>query len=515
MCRLAAAPRKTLSPVTTSVALSSGGVPRARQLAPSGAVGISLAVVVLWAWWAAAFNTAQFGDNIEQFNWAQSLELGYHKHPPVPSWVLGAVIKLFGPSVYWAYLLATVCLLGTALFTWRIATELVGPRAGAAAIVLWGLNMTFSQRVQLYNHNTVLVLWFSACVWCAMRASRASRWAPLWWAATGLAAAAATLSKYQALVPLAGLVLALGLSGRLARRAQWGGLLFAIVVMLGLCAPHAIWVAHHDYSTLRYASEAVEASGPRERVGFILSFIANQARLWLPALAAILLCWVWDRRYPRTGVAGADAASRDIQPWLIGLIWGGLVVLVVMALGAGVSLRNHWGVQALQFFSIWLAWRWDRRGGIDLKRLVCVALAVHALSLGIYAVEHRDPTAVLDSRRIDTMYPARRLARAAVAHWSETTDCPLRYVAGTVFDAGLVSLYSGGSLEVFDTEPATPWVRPEDLQRSGAIYVLDDKDPVPPGVTDVVEFDLVRGQRGRPAAKVIKLGVLRPAQPCD
>jgi hypothetical protein len=89
-------------------------------------------------------------------------------------------------------------------------------------------------------------------------------------------------------------------------------------------------------------------------------------------------------------------------------------------------------------------------------------------------------------------------------------------VAGTVFDAGLVSLYSGGRLEVFDSEKATPWIHPDDLQRSGVLYVLDDiDDAVPQGVTHVIEFDLVRGNRhGRPP-KTIRLGVQLPQQPCS
>lgn len=500
--------------MTSSIPLPASSAPGARGAAPWVAVVISLSVVVVWALWAAYFNTAQFGDNVEQFNWAQSLELGYHKHPPLPSWLLGAVIKLFGPSVYWAYVLAALALLGTATFTWLIARDLVGDRAAAAAVVLWGLNMTFSERAQLYNHNTMLVLWFAAAVWCAMRATRAEGAAPLWWLATGLAAGAAILSKYQALVPLAGLLLALVGSGRLKRPAQWRGLAVAIVAMIAVCAPHIVWVAQHDFSTLRYASEAIESSGLRQRLGFIVSFAANQARLWSPALLAIALCWGWARLWPRPGALSTDPAAPDLAIWMVGLVWFGVAVLVVMALVAGVSLRNHWGVQALQFFSIWLAWRWSRRWGIDLKRLVCVALAIHIASLAWYASEHKDATTVLTKRRIDTMYPARRLARAAVAHWAESTRCPLRYVAGTVFDAGLVSLYSGGSLEVFDTESATPWVHPADLKRQGALYVLDDDDGVPAGVTNVILFDVVLGDlHGRPA-KTIKLGVLPPAAPC-
>lgn len=503
--------------VARSILLPATSAPDARALRPMSAVGFSLAVVVIWALWAAYFNTAQFGDNIEQFNWAQSLELGYHKHPPLPSWLLRAVIELWGPSVYWAYLLATLCLLGTAAFTWLIGRELVGDRVAAAATVLWGLNMTFSQRAQLYNHNTVLVLWFAAAVWCAMRASRSVRAAPLWWLATGLAAGAAMLSKYQALVPLAGLLLALAWSGRLRQSQQWGGVLLAVVTMTAVCAPHIVWVAQNDFSTLRYASEAIETSGLRQRIGFIVSFAANQVRLWFPALLAIALCRAWERLSPsEPGVV--DETAADFSIWMVGLLWAGLVVLAVMALAAGASLRNHWGVQALQFFALWLAWRWNKRRPIDLKRLVCVALAVHMASFAWYASEHRDPTTVLTERRIDTMYPARRLALAAVAHWAQVTKCPLRYVEGSVFDAGLVSLYSGGRILVFDSDRATPWVRAEDLERDGALFVLDEGDAVPAGVTNVVPFDLipehVAQNRSMSALKALRLGVRLPERPC-
>jgi hypothetical protein len=481
---------------------------------PLHAVGVSLAVVVLWALWAAIFNTAQFGDNIEQFNWAQSLEPGYHKHPPLPSWLLGAAVKLFGPSIYWAYAMATLCLLGTAIFTWLIGRELLGERVAAAAVVLWGLNLTFSQRAQLYNHNTVLVLCIAATVWCAMRATRASatargRW--LWWVATGVGAGAAMLSKYQALVPLAGLLLALVGAGRLKRPAQWGGLLLALVVMVMVFAPHVLWVARHDFSTLRYASETIESAGLVQRLGFIVSFLANQIRLWFPALLTLLLCWAWSRLSPP---AAARATSDETAPafglWMWGLVWAGVLVLMVMALVAGVSLRNHWGVQVLQFFSLWLAWRWNAHRPLVLRRLVWVALAVHGASLAWYAIEHRDPTRVLSERRNDTQYPARRLADAALAHWAASTRCPLHYVAGTAFDAGLVSLYSGGRLVVFDSVSATPWVRTDAVQQRGALYVLDANDAVPAGVTNVVAFELVPGNR----SKTIKLGVLLPQVAC-
>lgn len=484
---------------------------------PWHAVLTSAAIVVLWAVWAAVFNTAQFGDNIEQFNWAQSLELGYHKHPPLPSVALGLVIKLFGPSVYWAYTLATLCLLGTLWLTWLIGRELLGDRLAAAAVVLWGLNLSFSQRVQLYNHNTVLVLCIAATVWFALRATRSGsrgQWA--WWVATGVAAGAAMLSKYQALVPLAGLLLALVLTGRMKRPAHWLGFALAVVVMLVVFTPHAIWVARNDFTTLRYASDAVESATLWMRLRFVVAFLANQVRLAFPALLTIAICWAWMRRVRRGAVVASDAAvAPDFGRWMIGLTWVLLAVLFAMALVGGVSLRNHWGVQVLQFFPLWMVMAWDRRIAIDLKALVVVAVAVQALSLTYYAVEHRDPNAVLSNRRIDTAYPARRLARTAVAHWASATNCPLHYVEGSVFDAGLVSLYSGGHVQVFDSDHATPWVRAEDLQRDGALFVLDQGDPVPPGVTNLLAFDLVPTNRLGLTGKTLTLGVRLPAHRCS
>jgi 4-amino-4-deoxy-L-arabinose transferase-like glycosyltransferase len=493
--------------VTISLSL-----PSVRDMPPWQAALLSAAIVVLWAVWAAHFNTAQFGDNIEQFNWAQSLELGYHKHPPLPSLALGVVIKLFGPSVYWAYALAALCLVGTLGLTWLIGRELIGERLSAVAVVLWGLNLSFSQRAQLYNHNTVLVLCLAATIWFAMRATR-GHW--LYWMATGVAAGAAMLSKYQALVPLTGLVLALVLTGRLNRPAHWAGLGLALAVMVAVFAPHAAWVVRHDFTTLRYAADAVESASLWTRLHFVIAFAANQVRLAFPALVAIAICWAWTRRAARGPVPpGHAAVVPEFDRWMFGLAWFTLLVLLAMALFGGVSLRNHWGVQALQFLPLWIAVQWDRRQAIDLRKLVCAALAVQALSLTLYAVEHRDPHAVLSSRRIDTAYPARRLAQTAVAHWASATNCPLRFVEGSVFDAGLVSLYSGGQIQVFDSEHATPWVRREDLERDGALFVLDPGDPVPADLTHLMFFDLAPGGRSGLPPKLLTLGVKLPARPC-
>ena len=480
-----------------------------------------MAVVVWWALWAVAFNVGQFGDNVEQFNWAQSLQWGYHKHPPLPTWILGSTIALFGPSPYWAYALATLCLLGTAVFTWLIGRELLGERAAGAALVLWGLHLCFSQRVQLYNHNTVLVLCMAATVWFALRASAAQPGAWRWWLATGVAAGAAMLSKYQAVVPLGGLLLALVWTGRLRAPAQRAGFALAVAALLAVFAPHAVWVVQHDFVTLRYASDSVESLGFVKRLGVLVSFFANQVRIVFPALAAMGICWALaryaDRRAGPAPAVAADAPAglrEPFGPWSVGLIWATVAVLVVMAMAGGVSLRNHWGVQTFQFFCLWLAYRWDRRKPIDLNRLIRVALLVQGVSLAMYAAEHRDPHGLLTKRRIDTMYPAQRIADAAAAHWHAQTSCALKYVSGDVFIAGLASVYSVEHPKVYDSPVATPWVAPAALAQDGVLYVVDEDDVLPAGLETPEVFTLVLDESGHRLPKTIRFAMRAPQRAC-
>jgi len=52
-------------------------------------------MIAMWAIVGVAFSTAQWGDHFEQFTWAHSVQWGYHKHPPLPTWLLAGAIELF------------------------------------------------------------------------------------------------------------------------------------------------------------------------------------------------------------------------------------------------------------------------------------------------------------------------------------------------------------------------------------------------------------------------------------
>ncbi|MBC7716569.1 MAG: glycosyl transferase, partial [Pseudorhodobacter sp.] len=42
-------------------------------------------------------------DNIEQLTWVRSLQWGYYKHPPLPTWLLWLTVQGFGLTERAAY----------------------------------------------------------------------------------------------------------------------------------------------------------------------------------------------------------------------------------------------------------------------------------------------------------------------------------------------------------------------------------------------------------------------------
>ena len=64
------------------------------------AILICLLISIIWWLSYILFRDAPEWDNMEELVWANSFEIGYQKHPPLPSWILYPLTKVFG-KVLW------------------------------------------------------------------------------------------------------------------------------------------------------------------------------------------------------------------------------------------------------------------------------------------------------------------------------------------------------------------------------------------------------------------------------
>jgi hypothetical protein len=129
----------------------------------------------------------------------------------------------------------------------------------------------------------------------------------------------------------------------------------------------------------------------------------------------------------------------------------------------------------LQFFVIFVALRmvqaWPLLSTSGLRRVV---LWVHLLN-GVVFLGAPLP----GNRRIDTAYPARELADAVLRDWQGHRCCPLKFVVGPTFEAGLVSVHSGSYAKVLEEGDygKSPWIDERGLRQDGFVVMTRGDGP--------------------------------------
>lgn len=411
-------------------------------------------------------------DNIEQLTWIGSLEAGYHKHPPLPTWLLWLPARLFGASARTSYAMGAACVLATMGVLWQWLARLRGRRHATLA-VLAALCVTFyNGRLYYYNHNVVLmplVAAGAALGWQALSSGRLR-----WWAALGVCLGLGALAKYQVALAAAAL-LACWLRRRGWRdAAQRRGLLLAALLALLVVAPHLRWLAGHDFAPVRYALQSSLGAGldGGARLGgsahWLLDQLFNRA---LPAWALLAFAARARPKVPAGAAAGKDDGSR----WFL-LCWGTLPLALTAALGvvAGAELQLHWGTAFLPLAvpaAMELVGRRD--GGWRRAPLAPALKAFAAIQLGLLLVSHLTSPhgpAPLRSHHWRN-FDAAALADALAEPARERLGGPIRVVVGPGAPAGALSLnLAERPLVLIDgRHDASPWVAPGLVAHCGAL----------------------------------------------
>lgn len=455
------------------------------RLAVRQACLASALAIVCWVGLAAWTNQSQLQDSLEQFVWGQSLEWGYWKHPPLTSWLMWAGLQVVGPVPWVTYLLGGLVTVLTMLCTTRLARLLAGDRVAVLTALLLALHYGFTRRAQMFNHNTVLVACVALAALATFQAVQRNRRRD--WALAGVAAGLALMAKYQAAVPLAGLLLAVLLSAE-GRRCL-PGLLLASACAALVVLPHGIWALQHGLQTVSYAVSSLESGtgGHHPHRLRLVPVLAMQAKYFLTMGGFAVVLWAatcW-----RTGMPPAPAPMTPLQRrWFAGLVLLPMAVLVGAAAG-GVQVQSHWGFQASQFLVVPIAIVLSRRFG-NWGRLHTVAwLAMQVVAMGVFVAEAREAPRAGERPGVCQL-PAADIAREVAARWRALTGCELHYLRGSVALAGMVSAYSGERLLVLeDGDPAkSPWIDVNTMRASGFVDLREHPRANPTGLQTVVRL---------------------------
>jgi len=446
--------------------------------------------LLLWTLLATISHRAPPWDNIEQLVWMQSLEWGYYKHPPFPTWWVHFWTLLLGRSIWVTFFAAQLNVVMMLWFVWRIALLVASPLRAFSATVMTSLLVYHGVHGIMANHNTLQLMPVGLLLWCTLLAVRDGRW---WrWALAGAAAALCLLAKYSALIWLVVLAAWLLAEPRMRSWRAWGGPLIAVAVMAVLVGPHVEWLLREGAPTLGYVDKAVHGENDAVNLGHwarLGNFIVIQLLRALPMLLGLGALYLMLRKDGREAVA-----QRPARPeWrFVSFMAVGPFVLTSLLGVAGVRLGSAWAATFFILLGVF-ALRWIPQVSAPrlAKATLAVGLAMELLLASGMAIGS-GWLVDLSARPARSNFPALRLGRELDAIWAQRMPgLPLRVVVGETWLAGNVSVRSRHQPMVYiDANPAkSPWIHAAMLRDCGALLVVDRRDlanPLDPRVSDLL-----------------------------
>ncbi len=433
----------------------------------AAAIALTLAVYcALWTLYATISRSSQdiHFDMGEMVAWSRELALGTPKHPPLPIWLTALWFAVF-PLQEWAFYLLSMATATLALWVaWMIAGRYLDGEKRVAGLALLTLVPFFNFLAIKYNANTAMTPTWALTTWFFLRSyeSRSAGWAAL----AGLAAAAAMLAKYWAVILLIGLGIAALADPRRARYFRSAAPYITVAVGAAALAPHLWWLYDHGFAAFGYALESHPATlfeALRSGVVYVASAAAYIA---IPVLMAFAVA-----RPSRVAVADtlwpADPSRRTV------VIAFALPVLLPML--AAVIAREDvipiWTISTMTLLPVVLL----SSPLVTLPRAGIIRILAIAIALPIVCLIAAPFAALaIHFRGVENHGTHYRLVAQDVERlWHEATGQPLRLVGGT---ANL--LY--GSMFYFADRPSdfeiaspqlTPWVDDARIARDGiALY---------------------------------------------
>lgn len=417
-------------------------------------------------------------DNIEQITWVGSLELGYYKHPPLPTWLFWLPARLFGASAWTSYMVGVMFTIAALLIMGQLLLEVRGPHYALIALLGAACITYYNCRLYYYNHNVVLMFFVSASAYAAWRCVRTG--SRKWWAWLGLLFGLGFMSKYQMAVTVLSLIAFWLQQGgwRGARHRRLAGLAAAIAAAIFL--PHAVWVVRHDFAPVHYAMSS--SLGVRldaaERVIDSLHWLIDQL------LNRALPCWLllaWavasspgSRQHPTNRELQANTGRRLL------LAWGLIPIAFMPAVGLvfGADLQLQWGTPFL-LFSVpavmeLLSGRvdWEQ---LRMPPLLKAFVVIQVLLLVVnFATSPKGPRSVHENhwRHFDSQQLAELLEGPA----HEALGSRVCVVSGPGKIAGALALAMRDHPKVLidGRYDISPWITRHDAEECGILELVDN-----------------------------------------
>jgi 4-amino-4-deoxy-L-arabinose transferase-like glycosyltransferase len=450
--------------------------PKRRRLV---ALALACAYAVAWTLYGVIAKSSQDinADMAEQVVWARELALGYPKHPPFLTYVVKLWFLIF-PLTDWAFTLLAAVTVSAGIY---LAFELCGiwlyGEKRAAAPFLLAVIPFYNFLGLKFDHNSALIPLWALTMLAFMRSleTRAISWAVI----TGLAGAAAMLTKYWSGFLLAALAITALLDRRrnvyLRSDAPW---LTAFVLLLAL-QPHLAWLVHEHFPPLTYVTLDRMANSGLDFANSLFEYVGGTIGYASVALGLVVILIQPSIMAVRDSWFATEPDRRAASL----LFWTPLLLPIIVAFVLRINLISIWNSPSLSLLPVMML----ASPLVVVSRIALVRLAaiVTAITLTAVVISPLIALTILKTG-IENNAAYTRLAAAAIEReWRQTTGSPLRLIAGPFTLAVSVAFYISDKPSTFAdfgsnytafAKSLSPWVNNTRIAREGIAIICEAAD---------------------------------------
>ncbi len=450
--------------------------------------------LLLWTVLPALSHRAPDWDNMEELVWASSLEWGYYKHPPLPSWLMVGLISIFGRPVWLTFFAGQLSVVLSLWFIWRLGSEITTQKRALVLVLLLSTIAYCTVRGVMNNHNTIQLWSIAGALWMFYRALR--RDSLLAWFMLGLFGALALLTKYSALVQFASFFLFLLVSGKLRQARTWQGIALATGVLLVCMTPHVLWLIHQAAGPLGYASESLAPKTSRlEHLHVIYDFILTNIGRIAPMGLALLILVISIRKTASTPTR--PTLAQEFSNWdkrfllIVGL--GPFLLTLAASIALKTPLAAHWATTFFLLFGFFTCWVLRSNDDTQLLRKTLWIIAILQIIMATGYALARGPLSDLTGRATRATFPGAQVSAALQATWKAHVPHPLKLVAADTWLGGNIATHANRDVAVLINGDVSksPWVNPAKVAPCGLLLAINrspenDSDGVPPKVVELM-----------------------------
>ena len=412
-------------------------------------------------------------DCTEAYAWGQQVLLGYGRHPPVTGWIARIWYGVFPAANWSSYALSQVMISCSLISIYLIGERVLGRRRATLVVFVMMLYPIYiAAKSDRFDNTQVLLAILPLTIWLFLRAYEKPTL--LRGCALGVAAAAVMLTYYSASFGLAGLAIAAVLVPGRWRFFSNPAPYAAVIVLVLAVIPHVLWLAHNDFSTLRWIGSHV---GSQWRASSISDYLGQHfGFLAFCLVGAAVALWPWRFRK----AIGAPPASEDRA--IVAIVAAILVFgPALLALALKVPMQLYWGDSL--FFLVPIAVASFLPMILVTRRAIVVSVWVAA----VFTFAQLLGAPVYSWARFkimpdDGLYrPFSEAAVEITRLWRERFHSPLPIVAGNFDITSPVVFYSPDHPKMFaDFNPIySPWINfPDELIHKGYVGICFDEGTI-------------------------------------